>query len=214
MPGMAEPANNETAPAPGRQTQEERTANTRHTLIVATLDLLMDIGYARTTTVAIAARAGVSRGALMHHFASKEELVTVAVEYQLGEATILIREWLDRVGEGALTFDGFLDRLWDMYSGRLLFITIEHIAEARHNPALRESMVPVVREFHTALDATWYAFFRSSGLPDAEIETALNMTTSLFRGLGIQTVLRQDDGYYRRQLDSWKSHLKTLLNTP
>jgi hypothetical protein len=99
-----------------------------------------------------------------------------------------------------------------MYSGRLLFITIEHIAEARHNEALRDRMVPVVRKFHAALDTTWYAFFRSSGLPDAEIETALNMTTSLFRGLGIQTVLRQDDEYYRRQIDSWKTHLKSLLN--
>lgn len=197
-----------------RRTQEERTASTRRALIDATLDLLAESGYARTTTGEIAKRAGVSRGALMHHFVSKEELVTVSVEHLLAQATALIRNWLERVRTGELTFDDFLDRLWEMYSGRLFFITVEHIAEARHNTMLRESMVPVVREFHAALDATWHVFFRDSGRLNTETKTALNMTTSLFRGLGIQTVLRQDDDYYRRQLDSWKAHLKSQFTPP
>lgn len=199
--------------APAARTQEQRSAATRKALIEATLDLLAEVGYGRATTGEIAARAGVSRGALMHHFTSKEDLVAVAVEHKLHDATRTIQGWLEQVRAGTLSFDGFLEHLWTLYSGPLLFVTIEHITEARHNETLRTSLVPVVREFHAALDTTWRAFFRSSALDDDEIEVTLNMTTSLFRGLGIQTVLRRDPAYYRKQVDRWKDHLRGLLHS-
>ena len=65
----------ETAPDKTSRTQEERTFATRARLVEATLDLLLAKGYAGTTTVDIAARAGLTRGALAHHYAGKDELV-------------------------------------------------------------------------------------------------------------------------------------------
>lgn len=194
-----------------RRTQEERSAETQRRLIEATLDALHENGYARVTTSEIAERAGVSRGALLHHYATKEELVTVSVEKQLQDSTAEIRSWLARVRSGDLKLDDFLDHLWEMYSGRLLFITLEHITEARHNQPLRESLVPVVREFHMALDATWREFFHGTPLSRDEVETVLNATTCLFRGMGVQTVLRQDGPYYEGLLAHWKAHVRGLV---
>lgn len=199
------------AKAPRRRTQEQRSAETQARLMQATLDALYDKGYARVTTAEIAERAGVSRGALMHHYATKEELVAVSVERLLDESTAEIRSWLGRARSGDLKLDDFLDHLWEMYSGRLLFITIEHITEARHNDALRERLVPVVREFHKALDATWREFFRGTPLSRDQVETVLNATTCLFRGMGVQTVLRRDQPYYDRLLAHWKAHVRTLV---
>jgi AcrR family transcriptional regulator len=51
-----------------RRTQEERTAETKARLKEATLEILLDRGYARASTLDIADRAGVSRGALTHDF--------------------------------------------------------------------------------------------------------------------------------------------------
>lgn len=194
-----------------RRTQEQRSAETQRLLMQATLDALYERGYARITTSEIAERAGVSRGALMHHYATKEELVAVSVEQLLHESTAEIRSWLGRVRSGDLKLDDFLDHLWEMYSGRLLFITIEHITESRHNDALRASLVPVVREFHIALDATWREFFRGTSLSRDEVETVLNATTCLFRGMGLQTVLRQDQAYYQSLLMHWKAHVRALV---
>src|SRR5439155_19309262 len=69
-----------TAPpmAATRRTQEERSAATREALMDATIDCLVDYGYAGTTTTRVAARARLSRGAQMHHFQRKAPLVVAA----------------------------------------------------------------------------------------------------------------------------------------
>lgn len=194
-----------------RRTQEERSADTQRRLMEATIEALDERGYARVTTSEIAERAGVSRGALAHHYATKEELVAVSVEKLLKDSTAEIRSWLDQARSGAMTLDRFLDNLWRMYSGRLLFVTIEHITEARHNEALRGSLIPVVREFHKALDATWREFFQGTSLSRDQVEVVLNATTCLFRGMGVQTVLRNDPAYYEGLLAHWKAHVRGLV---
>lgn len=148
----------------------------------------------------------------MHHYATKEELVATAVEKQLDDSAQEIRGFLDKVASGELMLDAFLDHLWQMYSGRLLFITIEHITESRHNEPLREGLIPVVRRFHGALDAIWREFFRGTTMTEGEVEVVLNATTCMFRGMGIQTVLRQDSEYFEHLLSHWKAHVRDLVS--
>src|SRR2546430_16819815 len=52
-----------------------------HRLLRATTDCLIKYGYHRMTTTMVADRAAVSRGAFLHHFRTKEELVLAAVEH-------------------------------------------------------------------------------------------------------------------------------------
>lgn len=64
-----------------RRTQEERSASTQGRLIDAAIECLCDLGYADTTTGAVVERAGLSRGALLHHFRTREALMrAVGVE--------------------------------------------------------------------------------------------------------------------------------------
>lgn len=194
-----------------RRTQEERSADTRRRLMEATLDGLLDAGYGRLTTSDVADRAGVSRGALTHHFDNKDDLVAQSVDHLLAETTAEIRELAGQVGDGRLSLGDFLDRLWAMFSGRLFFVTLEHVTESRHNDVLRERLVPVVRAFHEELDETWREFFRGSDLPAGEVEAALNATLCLMRGMGVQTVLRRDPAYYDGLIGYWRHHLETLI---
>lgn len=195
-----------------RRTQEERTAETRARLLDATVDALVERGYAASTTADIADRAGVSRGALSHHFDSREDLVVEAVDRLLQGATDEIRGLAGDVEAGRLTLDAFLDRLWEMFSGRLFYVTLEHITAARHSERLKSRLVPVVREFHRALDRIWRGYFASAGLSDAELETTLNATLCLLRGMGLQTVLRDDPAYYDRLIAWWKTEMRHLLD--
>ncbi len=197
--------------AKSRRTQEERSAETRQKLIQATLDCLYEEGAARTTTNLIAERAGVSRGALTHHYASKEDLITDALVKLLRDATADIRRLAERLRAEEIDLDGFLDALCDMFLGHLLMVTLEHVTEARHNESLRGRMVDVVKQFHAELDAIWREFFHAAGASDRDIETTLNMTLCLFRGMGVQTVLRDDPPYYVRLRDAWKAQLREML---
>ena len=194
-----------------RRTQEERSATTQELLMQATIDAMYENGFARLTTADIARRAGVSRGALMHHYASKEDLIVVSYERMLADATREIRSWLGLARAGELMLDDFLDKLWAMYSGKLIFVTLEHITEARHNEPLRQKFMPVVKEFHAALEACWREFFHETGSSTEDPITVLTMTTALFRGIAIQMVLREDAVYFDKLLEHWKSHVRSLV---
>lgn len=189
------------------RTQEQRTSETRARLIEATLDLLLSKGYPAATTLEIAARAGLTRGALSHHFESKDELVVEAVGHLLQTTTAEIRVYASLVRGGSLGITDFVDRLWIIFSGPFFMVTLEHITAARHNDFLKARLVERTRGFHASLDDIWRHFFSQTELGTLEVETTFNATLCLLRGMGVQTVLRNDPVYYRRLLRFWKTML-------
>src|ERR1700735_5744766 len=94
--------------------QAERSAETRRRLLDATVACLFERGYAGTTTTEIATRAGVSRGAQVHHFPRKDELVVSALEYvfelRLSELSAAIAERPSGSREHRLAI--MIDTIW------------------------------------------------------------------------------------------------------
>src|SRR5690348_18266210 len=110
---MATPA----AALKARRTQAERTATTRAQVLDATVSCLHDLGYARTTTTEIAARAGVSRGAQLHHFPTKAELVLSAMEHAIERQEAAFDEAMAQVPPGRDRPEAAIDVLWTMFKG-------------------------------------------------------------------------------------------------
>jgi len=73
---------------PQRQTQGERSRETQRKLMSAVVECLVEYGWSGTTTALVSKRAGVSRGAQLHHFASRGDLVAAAVEYVGAESVL------------------------------------------------------------------------------------------------------------------------------
>ena len=89
-------------PPPSRasRTQQERREDTRARLLAATIECLVEHGYAGTTTQRVQDRAGLSRGALLHHFATKEALLVAAVSHVADAQISAVRaEAAGRCGE-------------------------------------------------------------------------------------------------------------------
>src|SRR5216684_1520193 len=61
--------------------QAQKSASTRTQIIESAIKCLVELGYARTTTAVIADKAGLTRGAMLHHFPSKMDIVRAAVDY-------------------------------------------------------------------------------------------------------------------------------------
>ena len=73
----------------GRKTwQQTKSENTRTVVLDAAVRCFYEQGYANTTTESIATVAGVSRGAMLHHFPTRFELIQATVEH-------LSKQWLD-----------------------------------------------------------------------------------------------------------------------
>lgn len=191
-----------------------RTAETRAKLLDASLDVLMAEGYPNFTTQRVCDVAGVSRGAMLHHFPTRATLLASAIEHQLTMATNDIRGQAKRVRSGEITVNDFIDYLWvEQFSNRLFYITMEHVTIARTDADIRAELLPVVKRFHVALDETWQEFVHSAALPDSAVGIILNMTLCLLRGMGVQTVLRpNDDAYYGTILTAWKTILGALVD--
>lgn len=67
-------------PRPGSR-QEFKSSEMRETILEATLDCLADHGYANTTNSLVCERAGISRGAMLHHYRTRQDLIVATIEY-------------------------------------------------------------------------------------------------------------------------------------
>jgi AcrR family transcriptional regulator len=128
---------------PVRRTQAERRASTRSALVRATVDCLVELGYARTTTQEVQTRAGVSRGALTHHFTTKADLVLAAMDH-------LYEEFSDSVLEAAAALPADpgarvplgVELVWQRFHGPLFIAAMELWGAARTDAELRAALLP------------------------------------------------------------------------
>ncbi|MCA1775677.1 MAG: TetR/AcrR family transcriptional regulator, partial [Loktanella sp.] len=101
---------------------QARSIQMRETLIETALNVIHDLGYRSATTIEFSRRAGVSRGALLHHFPTRSDIIIAAMEKLLREATLEIRQVADEVARGKVSLEEFVDFLWMMFSGRFFYI--------------------------------------------------------------------------------------------
>ena len=136
------------APArPKRRTQRERREATRTAVLEATVDCLVRHGYRNATTRGIADRAGVSPGALEHHFASKAELVSEATLYLMAKLTQdLLREAPPTDLPLLLRAEEVFKRTWEVYKGPPMEAAMELWIAARTDPELRDRLLAVERD--------------------------------------------------------------------
>lgn len=191
-----------------RRSQRERSAETSAKLLEATIDLLHDRGLARTSTPEIARKAGVSRGALTHHFAGREAIISAAVAHMLDQSTEGLHRFAQEFVTQGGSSDEIVDYIWRMMSDRLFYVTMEYLPEARHNPDFKADLIPTVREFHAGLDAIWTALASRTGAEPDHVRTVMNATMCLMRGMIAQTVLRKDPPYYEQMLAFWKQQVR------
>lgn len=185
------------------RTQGERTAATRAKLLDATLDSLVELGYSRTTTQGIAARAGLSRGAQLHHFPTKELLVVAAVEHLALKRESEIRAELG-TPHG---LRGAVELLSKAFEGPLFLAALELWVAARTDAALLDALLPLERRVGEALAALGADLL---GVPADSPQVEL--TVELVRGLGIATMFSSPTTAARRRerlLDAWQELLET-----
>jgi AcrR family transcriptional regulator len=131
----------------GSRRLQDRSVATRKALLDAALECLVELGYAATTTIETARRAGVSRGAQLHHFPTKAQLLTAAVEHLLEQRTAEFRAALATVDPGADRLAAGVDLAWSMFQGPVFVAWVELWVAARTDPDLTATVVAAERRF-------------------------------------------------------------------
>lgn len=112
-------------------------------LLDATIDCLVRYGYAGTTTTRVTELAGVTRGAQVHHFPTRADLVAAAVRHLALRRTELGFEKIDAVRAAEDPLGAALDLLWEVHQGPINYATIEMWVAARTDPDLKDQLTKV-----------------------------------------------------------------------
>ncbi|MFW0785470.1 TetR family transcriptional regulator [Gordonia sp. CPCC 206044] len=180
------------------RTQAQRTAATQAKVLDATVDALIELGYGGTTTQEVNRRAGVSRGALLHHFPTREALVVAAVAHLVDKR---LAELLSRPRSG----DEDIEVIVEAFSGPLFDAALELWVAARTDDTLRAAMIPLEQKVSDALAAGCSELFG-----DRYTSDQLELTVELARGLAVSRILRSpaaDLALTDRLLPVWKEIL-------
>lgn len=184
------------------RTQAERREQTRTALLDATIDCLVEIGYARTSVQEICARAGVSKGAVQHHFSAKAELMAAAVTHLTTKLKSQLAASLGTLPSGADGIPTAIDLLWEGYSGTLSKAVTELWVAARTDPELRAAIRPVDRALGRATMEHITAV--AGDLPRERAEILFWLTVNLTRGLALDAELGGDPVRRKELLEEWK----------
>ena len=165
-------------------TQAERSAATREALLDATLSSLVEDGYAGTTTARVCERAGLSRGAHLHHFQTRAALMAAAVEHLAQQLDDQLVPALESLPEGPGRSAAGLDLLWRAYAGPLFQAALDLWNHARTDPELRAHLEPVERALERqTLSLTHHLFPTLVDRPG--FERLVVMAVATVRGLAL-----------------------------
>lgn len=198
-----------------RPPQQERSRATQRRLLDAAVASLIEHGWSGTTTTVVAETAGVSRGAQLHHYPSKEALVLAAVEHlterRADEIRAEIAELPAASDHPAERVEHVLDLLAASFAGPLFQAALEVWVAARTDEALRSALVPLEAKMGREL------FRLTATLLDADVSRpdvrdAIQATLELLRGLGVANLLSDDSRRRRDLLHGWSRHLVSVLH--
>jgi AcrR family transcriptional regulator len=138
------------------RTQRQRRADSRTLILDAAVAALVEEGYRRTTTVTIQTRAGVSRGRLLHHFPSRDELLIAAAHHLAEEQFTDMERWVATSPYGQTTGADRSDRatelLWQRFRQPYFWAAMELWIAARTDEQLRGELLVAERRLRRALD--------------------------------------------------------------
>jgi len=181
----------------------------RQRLMEATIDCLVELGWAGTTTTVVSQRAGVSRGAQLHHFPTKQDLVVAAVGHLSERRRDDMREAAVGLGESGRT-RAVLEIVSAQFVSPVFFAALELWVAARTDPELRQSVAPLERRVGRETHA--YAL-ELLGVDESRGDNRqiVQATLDLMRGLGLAASLSDDAKRRSVVLDSWADVLDREL---
>jgi AcrR family transcriptional regulator len=184
-------------------TQEQRSTETRLAISAATIQCLIEDGYSATTTLAVHERAGVSRGALTHHFSSKQEMLISAIQHLAEVREKELSEIARDFSDDADRVSGVIELFWEMHKSDLFYAALELWTAARTDASLRDALHVAERELgrrHRRLAAE---MFGEPFTHHPQFDEVFEMMLRVFRGAAVTRILRSDPAAEDALISSW-----------
>ncbi len=190
--------------------QQTKSENTRTAILNAAIDCFYRLGYANTTTENIAQAAGLSRGAMLHHFATRFELIKASIEHltaQRLETYVREGEAAQRSDPTQTDIDDGIDVYWQQLNTPAFIVFHELLIASRTDPELREALMPAHARFRDAVFASSKRVFPDLARSEAFLRANI-LTRYLLEGMALARINETGPLPTDHMLDWLKATLK------
>jgi len=166
--------------------QQRKSSQTRVGILDAAIDCLAKHGYARTTTQLIAETAGISRGAMLHHYATKAELIEAIIAYSFYKRMETLANGIKNISERQRVqeFAG-LEILWEAFLTREYKAYVELNIASRTDAEVRDIFLPQARRFTQAWREEGIRVFPEWAADPARLAHASDLAEAVMEGLAL-----------------------------
>jgi AcrR family transcriptional regulator len=187
-----------------RRSQAERTQETRGRILDAAVEVLRKKGYAHFRTADVARAAGVSRGAQLHHFATKEKLVYATMEHVFHNVLETSRKRAKALRPGDDPLERAILDAREFFFSTPFFISLD-IATSITNPRFRGKLMAMVRDARLPAEQAWRQALAANGAPERIADEVLWLTFGLVRGLAVRMLWQNEPDRFDRLLALWRT---------
>ncbi len=154
-------------------------------LLDAALDCLVEHGYAGTTTTLVAERAGVSRGAQLHHYPTRAALVSAAIEHLFARMTEEYVDGFARLAPGADRLRAAVDMLWSMYARPPYAAVLDLYIAARTDAELRAHLKPIAERHQENVFRLARRYFPEAARHNPDFDVTLELVLDAMQGMAV-----------------------------
>ena len=191
----------------GMRTQRDRRESTRRIILDGAVDSLMELGFSKTTTLEVQKRAGVSRGALLHHFPAKAELLVATIDHLAKMRGIELNRSLNELNElphGDSRVAQALELIWRSFSGPLFYVAMELRVAARSDAELRAALTITEEKLYVRIMEQSRTLFGPEIASKTGFEFAMDTILQIMIGSPMTALLHGASSRVDALIDSWK----------
>ena len=190
--------------------KQDRSRATRQRLLEAVVTCLATKGYEASTMSVIAAEAGISRGAVQHHYPTREDLVLAALRYIFDERKATIESSVIPARTGRARVHAVVALMVEVYGGDLFRAALQVWTVAAADPHLRDAVLPMERTFAREVHEMAVRLLEVDDT-DPHRRALIQVTLELARGLALANLLTDDTKRRRRVVATWADQLADAL---
>ncbi|MEM7284566.1 MAG: TetR/AcrR family transcriptional regulator, partial [Pseudomonadota bacterium] len=191
--------------------QAFKSSSTRQQILEAAVRCIVKLGYASTTTMVIAQEAGLSRGATLHHFPSKIDIIKATVDFLYEKRSRAVTNSASQLPKDSDRVKLAVEAYWQQVNHPLFLAFFELSVAARHDEELRK----ILRPAQTKFDAEWYAVCQEA-FPEWQddpqaFSLAMSLSQKLMEGIAISHLMHPRDKDEEQLLSFLEQQIRELL---
>jgi len=195
-----------------RRTQAERSDAMRRRLLDATVESLAQDGYAGSTLSSIVRRAGVSRGAQVHHYPSKQALILDAAEDLMRRSYRTLGAVLLSVADEDDRLEALIRAAWEqLFSTPLYRAYIELLTASQRDPVLAEALRTMLLRVRGLFEPAIEHYFEPAPGAKENLKALFLQMSSLLGGLAAQAHVLIDEAQVAKQLRLWARQTRLVM---